>query len=119
MPLLDIDPITGAVETMEYDHQTKNLLITRSCNIDAVLEANVASYNDSSEAWRGDANDLWHVGRVPEDVLYMWLMEFNAVRPAGDKVQSPYWNSKEWEDFLWLRLNSSDYRKLRTAPVIV
>ena len=119
MPLLDIDPLTGAVETMHYDHQTKGLTITRTRDISDILTANERSYNDGSEAWRGDANDMWHVARVPEDVLWIWLQEFNAVRPIGDKVKSPFLTHKEWEDFLWLRLNSSDYRKLRTAPVIV
>ncbi len=119
MPLLDIDPLTGAVETMLYDHQTKGLLITRTEDVSAVLDANVASYNDNSEGWRGESNELWHVGRVPETVLWLWLQEFNSVRPADEKVRSPFLTHKEWEDFLWLRLNSSEYRKLRTAPVHV
>ena len=118
MPLLDVDPLTGAVETMQYLGKGE-LLIQRRTNHDAVLDANTASYNDNAEQWRGQANDLWHVGRVPEDVLYIWLQEFNAIRPPDERVRSPYLENKDWEDFMWLRLNSSEYRKLKTAPVHV
>lgn len=119
MPLLDIDPLTGAVEHFHYDHTTKQSIITRTVNVDAVLDANTESYNDGSKAWKGDTGDIWHVARVPQDVLWVWLQDFNRVRPADEKVRSPYLSNKDWEDFLWLRLNSSEYRKLRTAPVIV
>lgn len=119
MPLLDIDPITGAVEHMQYDHNAKRLLITRQSDISSVLDANQQSYNDGSESWRGDNNDMWHVGRVPMDVLYIWLQEFNQVRSVDAQVKSPLLPHKEWQDFLWLRLNSSDYYKFKTAPVHV
>ena len=119
MRLLDIDPITGARETFAYDHNTGSTIITRTRNIDAVLDANTESFNDGSKRWKGDTGDLWHVARVPEDVLYIWLQEFNAVRPADERCKSPFLTHKDWEDFLWLRLNSSEYRKLKTAPVHV
>lgn len=119
MALLDIDPLTGAIETMVYDHQTKGLTITRTRDVSSILDANVASYNDSSKAWKSQTGDLWHVATVPEDVLWIWLQEFNSVRPDANKVKSPYLTHKEWEDHLWMLLNSSDNRKLKTAPVHV
>lgn len=117
--LLDIDPLTGAIETMHYDTLTKGLTITHTQNVDAILDANQAKYNDSSQPWRGDDNDFWHVARVPVAVLQGWLIEFNSVRGQGDHLQSIYSKSDEWESFVWMRLNSAEYRKLRTAPVRV
>ena len=119
MPLLDIDPLTGAVETIEYDHNTKSLTITREQNIDAALKQNEWAYNAASKPWRGENGDLWHVASVPETTVYAWMIEFNAVRPQAERIHSPFVKHDEWERFQWLRLNSSDYRKLRTAPVIV
>ena len=119
MPILDVDPLTGAVETMKYDHEHKQLVITRTADISSVRDANVASYNDSGQNWRGDKNDMWHVARVPIDQLYIWLQQFNAIRPQDAQVQSPYVNNSEWQDFLWLQLHSSDNRKFKTAPVHV
>lgn len=115
MHLLDIDPFSGAVETMKFDHTTKELIIKTTVNVDAVLDANTEEQNDGSERWRGESNDFWHVARVPQNILQMWLIEFNSVRPADEKVKSPYLTNKDWEDFLWMRLNSGEYRKLRTA----
>lgn len=117
--LLDIDPLTGAVETMEYDRVTQGLIIRRTENVDTILELNAASYNDSAQAWRGDDNDFWHVARVPLTTLEAWRIEFNSVRGPGDQLYSALASNEEWEAFVWMRLNSSEFRKLRTAPVRV
>lgn len=119
MPLLDVDPLTGAIETMQYDHDKKGLLITRERNIDATLDLNVWAYNNGSETWRGEANDMWHVASVPEELVWAWLLEFNAPRTPDERLRSPFTRNKDWESFQWARLNSAEYRKLRTAPVIV
>lgn len=117
--LLDIDPLTGAIETMQYDHATKGLTITRTENVDAILDANQASFNDSGQAWRGQDNDFWHAARIPLTTLWAWFQEFNASREPGDKVHDPFTSHPEWDAFVYGRLNCSDYRKLKTAPINV
>lgn len=117
--LLDIDPLTGAIETMEYDHSTGLLGVTRSENVDAILEANTRSFNDGGQAWRGDDNDFWHVARIPLTTLFAWLQEFNANRSPDSWVHDPFNPHPEWDKFVERRLNSGDFRKLRTAPVNV
>ncbi len=119
MPLLDIDPISGAVETMQYDHATKGLVITRETNIDAALDLNTWAYNNSAETWRGETGDLWHVASVPEDLVWAWLLEFNEPRSPDERIHSPFVRNQDWERFQWSRLNSAEFRKLRTAPVHV
>lgn len=115
--LLDIDPLTGAVETMTYDHNTKGLVITRTEEVDHILDANTASYNDSGQKWRGDDNDFWHVARVPLTTLHAWFLEFNEKLGPGDKLHDPFTPRDDWDKFVYGRLNSGEFRKLKTAPV--
>lgn len=119
MPLLDIDPLTGAVSSMQFDRSTKALTITRERNIDATLDLNAWAFNNSDKTWRGENGDLWHYASVPEEMVWSWMLEFNAVRPECERIHSPFVRNKDWETFQMRRLNSSEYRKLRTAPVIV
>lgn len=117
MPLIEIDPLTGALERYDYDHDTGALTFTKTQNVDAVLDWNADSYNNCGEAWRGADNDMWHVARVPLATLQGWLIEFNSVRAEGSKHRSIYAPSDEWDRFVLMRLDSNDYRKLKTAPV--
>lgn len=117
--LLDIDPLTGAVETMQYDHVSKGLTITRTEHVDHILDANTHSYNDAGQAWRGQDNDFWHVGRIPLTLLFAWLQEFNQGRTEEARLRDPFCDNEEWERFMYGRLNSNEFRKLKTAPVHV
>lgn len=117
--LIEIDPLTGAVETDEFDPGTGRMVTTRRENVDGVLAANAESYNDAGQAWRGQKNDFWHVARIPLTTLYAWLQEFNAGKPVADALHSPFFPNADWERFLYARLNCSDYRKLKTAPVTI
>ena len=118
--LFDIDPVTGAVETFDFDHSTGTSVITRTVNVDHVLERNAQSYNEGkgrNASWRGVDNDFWHVGSVPLEELQNWLNEFNAKRAPADKIYSFLTEDEEWERFMYARWNDPDYRKLKTAPV--
>lgn len=117
MPLLDICPLTGAVETMHYDRSTGDLTIKRTEQVDAILDRNVASYNDASQAWRGVENDMWRVASVPLTTLWSFFQDYNKGRRPEDRLQSPFDRDEGWERWLYGQLNSSEYRKLRTAPV--
>lgn len=118
--LLDICPLTGAVEEFTFDPVTRMSCITRTENVDHILDLNARSYNEGmarDASWRGDDNDFWHVGRVPLTELQRWLNEFNAKRAPADKVYSFLEENEEWERFMYARWNDPDYRKLKTAPV--
>lgn len=118
--LLDIDPLTGAIETFDFDQATGTSIITRTENVDTILDLNAQSYNEGKAAnasWRGEDNDFWHVGRVPLTELQRWLNDFNATRAPADKIYSFLTENEEWERFVYARWNDPDYRKLKTAPV--
>lgn len=114
--LLDIDPLTGAVETMDYDLATGKMLITRTQEIGDILDMNAAVRNDSAEAWRGADNTMWHIATVPLVMLQDWLNEFNAKRGKADKVGSYLDPNDEWQTFMWRRIQSSDFGKLKVSP---
>lgn len=114
--LLDIDPLSGALEEMSYDHTTGKLTIRRTENVQAVLDANEAVRNGSDEAWRGADNTMWHVASIPMTVLQGWLKEFNLPRPRADKVLSPLDPNEDWQTFMWRRLQSSEYYKFKLTP---
>jgi hypothetical protein len=118
--LLDICPLTGAVETFDFDANTGTSIITRTENVDHILDLNARSYNEgkgSGASWRGEDNDFWHVGRIPLTLLQSWLNDFNAKRAPADKIFSFLEENEEWERFMYARWNDADNRKLKTAPV--
>lgn len=115
--LLNIDPLTRVLETMRYDHETDALIVNHEQHVDHILDANADSFNDSGQAWRGEDNDLWRVGSVPEYMLYNWLMEFNQGKPSDERVGSIYHGDERWNRYIMDKLNLSEFRKLKTAPV--
>lgn len=115
--LIDIDPLTGVLERMEYDHATERLVTTQTRNVDHILDANTASFNDSAQSWRGEDNDFWYVGSVDEFVLWEWLFEFNKGKPADEQVRSPWSGDGRWNRYIMDKLNMDEFRKFKTAPV--
>ena len=115
--LLDINPLSGALEEMQFDHTTGSLVIKRTeTNVDAVMDAAAAVRNDGSEAWRGADNTMWHVGTVPDYIWNVWLAEFNAKRFGVDKIRSYLDPNEEWQSFWWGKLASSEYYKFKLTP---
>lgn len=120
LPLIEIDPLSGALERYDYDHDTGLLAFSKTQNVDRVLDMNAESYNQGmarDAEWRGCDNDMWHVASIPLVTLQAWLNEFNSVRAEGSKHRSIYAPDEEWDKFVLMRLDSSDFRKLKTAPV--
>ncbi len=73
--LLDIDPLTGAVETFYYDDATGACMIDRQVDVEPLLELNKAQFNmyDERSRW-GDA-PMHHVARVPMEVIEVFKRE--------------------------------------------
>lgn len=107
--LLDVSP-WGAKRTLSK--QDGQYVITQTADISAVLDENVANYNDGIH--RGEDNTFWHMARVPLDVLEMWLREYT--KATGRLLFSPFADDEHWNTWVFARLNSSEYRKLRTSP---
>ena len=119
--LLDVCPITGRVDTFDYDPVTKTSIITCTENVDAILDRNQDLYNDGmhkSARWRGEDNDFWFVGSIPLTTLHEWMIEFNKDKGPADWLRNMFaTNNEEWDKFIQRKLDCSDNRKLKTAPV--
>lgn len=111
MRLMNVSP-WGAQRTFTADHSTGKYVVKSTMNIDAVLDENVAAYNDGIH--RGEENDFWHVARVPLELLTEWLQEYTA--KTGHLLFSPFSDDPDWTRFVYGRLNDPEYRKLRTSP---
>lgn len=103
--LVDHDPITGITTWHEYDSTTKQTHIHTTyadAPIDSVLDLNVNMQNENagwspSKEWR-------RVGSIPMAVIHSWLV--NDGIDVFDKNDWPAVRRK---------LNSNEFRKLRTA----
>ena len=115
--LLNIDPLARVLDEMRYDHDTDSVVMRSTQQVDHILDANAIIANDSAQPWRGEDNDLWHVGSVPEYLLYNWLAEFNKGRPQDERIHSIYSGDQRWNRYLMDKLNLGEFMKLKTAPV--
>jgi hypothetical protein len=96
--ILDIDPISGAWETVEYDDGEDQIIYRRFQDIEPVLAQN--KYLQTN-AW-GRQEWMWHAASIPEIFVCKWLHEdgVNVLR-------------KENWDFLKRKLNDPDFRDFR------
>lgn len=111
MRLLDVDPWSGVQEWGSYDAATDSLTIRRVQDVEPILDANKANFNDGSH-WRNQAKndelgiDMRHVARIPIVVQEKWLREHGV----------DVFNKDHWPAVRRL-LNSNEYLYLKTANV--
>lgn len=93
---------------MSYDHATGNLTIARETNIQAILDNNAELAAGFSKK-----GDWWPIASVPLEVLFDWMKAYEG--ETGRSIGSPFSEDEEWNAWVYARLDSSDYRKLRTG----
>lgn len=96
--ILDIDPVTGTWETVDYDDGDDCIVYKRFQDVEPVLNENKYLQTD---AW-GRGEWMWLAARIPDVFVHKWLVE--------DGV-----NVMHKENWPWLRrkLNDPDYRHFR------
>lgn len=96
--ILDIDPISGAWETVEYDDGEDQIVYKRFQDVEPILDENKYLQTD---AW-GRHEWMWLAARIPDIFVHKWLVE--------DKV-----NILKKENWPWLKrkLNDSEFRDFR------
>lgn len=104
--ILSYDPMTGIKTTFDFDEGTGQALIGTHQNVEGILEYNKAMA--STDAFRGQDNDFWHVAEIPIGVQYEWLTKYGV-----DLMKEEHWPAVQ------KLLNSSDYRYLKCAEVII
>lgn len=85
-----------------------SLLITRTQDVDAIIERNKQDQNDSSfRNGYSQSGDMKHVARIPLIMLEKWAQE------AGIPMSKVY--SKEMGEIVRRKLNDPDNKFMRTG----
>lgn len=103
--LLDYDPDTGIIEWFEATDEGFNIHYEQ--DVEPILDLNKAKQAEGRAYYARD-KEMWRVASIPILVQYKWLHEH------GVDVM----NRDHWPKVRQL-LNSSDYRYLKTAEVII
>lgn len=102
--LLDHDPLTGLTEYHSYDAATDRTIIETVQDVAPVLERNKALQNADDGGW-SPTRELRRAASIPDILVLKWRKE------EGIDVFDPnHWPAVK------RKLNSSEYRWLRTAP---
>lgn len=101
--ILDVDPLSGAVSTYEYDHSEDRGIITKTLDVSEIIENNKALQNDGTGGWN-DSREYRRVASIPMSLVELWRQIY-GVDPLRE----------ENEPLLRRLLNDPDLRFLRTA----
>ena len=105
--LFDVDPLSGATETFEYDESEGKSYIHRVTDVSPIIEDNKRKQTNGTNGFN-KARDNVHVAHIPSDVMYIWLTKY-GVRA---------WDRNHWPAVKRL-LNSNEWRYLRTSEIIL
>lgn len=88
--LLDVDPLTGAVETFYYDHETGRCMIDRRLDVEPLLELSKAQFNTFDERARWGAEPMHLVARVPMEVMEVFKQQtginpYHVMEPEDER----------------------------------
>jgi hypothetical protein len=98
----DHNPISGAVETFDYDEMEDKITIKRYADVQPVIDLNKYSQNHET-GWVGPERDMRLAARIPEDVALLWLQLYGVNA----------WRADHWPAVKRL-LNDPDWRYLRS-----
>jgi hypothetical protein len=101
--LLDIDPLSGAIETFDYDEHTDTIIIKRTCDVQPIIDRN-KELDNHSDGWVGEGRDMRLAASIPTEVAYKWLVEKGV----------NCWRKEHWPAVRKL-LNDPEWRYLRTG----
>jgi len=101
--ILDIDPLSGAIETFDYDEASDTIIIRRRCDVQPVIDRNKELASERDGGWVGKGRDVRLAASIPVEVAYKWLNELGV----------SVWKKEHWPAVRKL-LNSNEYQHLRT-----
>jgi len=103
---LSYDPLTGIREVFEATDEGFNIHTTQ--DVEPIIEMNKAKQSMGRAYYARDP-DMWRIASIPITIQHKWLVE-HGIKDVTD----PYY----WPKIRQL-LNSSDWRYLKTAEVII
>ena len=100
--VVDINPWSGAVETIEWDEIEQRLIVKTVCDVQPVLDFNSYLANHT-DGWIDKERTGRLAARIPETLAKKWFLEYGV----------NCWNPRQdWPKIKKL-LNSNEYRRLR------
>jgi hypothetical protein len=103
----DYDPLTGAVETFDYDESSDTAIIHRSADVQPIIDRNKALANHT-DGWTSAEKDMRHAASIPIEVCLLWLQRYGICA----------WKKEHWPKVRQL-LNDNEWRYLRTNEFII
>jgi hypothetical protein len=100
---LETDPLSGAVSTLDYDHDADVAVIKRVADVQPVIDRNKELLNHGTHQKTPGELDMRLAASIPIEVAYKILQD-HGVRA---------WKKEDWPGLKRL-LNSNEYRWLRT-----
>ena len=102
---LDHDPLTGAVETFEYDEMADRCIIHRKADVGPIIETNKRLQTSDCTGWTGPEKDMRLAARIPIDVALLWKQLYGVDVMLAEHGQAVLrlLNSNEWR---YLRTNT-------------
>jgi hypothetical protein len=104
----DHDPLTGMVETFEYDELTDLCTIHRRADVGPIIETNKRLQTaDGFTGWTGPERDMRLAARIPIEVVNLWrqLYGIDAMRAEHGQAVLKLLNDPSWR---YLRTNTSN-----------
>lgn len=102
--VLDFDPMTGLLEFHSYDPATDTTVIESVQDVTPILERNKTLQRQDDGGW-SPSRDLRRAAAIPDIIILKWRREEGI-----DVFNRDHWPAVK------RKLNSSEYRYLRTAP---
>jgi hypothetical protein len=103
---LDRDPLSGAVETFDFDEADDLCIIKRHCDVQPVVDLN-RSFHLYGDGWVGRGRDMRLAARIPLDVVLLWKQRYGV-----DVLKSEHWPQVKrlLEDPEWRYLRPTSFR---------
>lgn len=101
--LIDYDPLSGVATYHAYDAESDTTLIRTEQDAEAILERNKRLAGEGAPT-----GDFWRAASIPNGLIHKWLVEEGV-----DVFNRDHWPAVR------RKLNSSEYRWLRTAEFVL
>jgi len=103
---IEHDPLTGISTYSDYNELEDSLTIYQEQDVTPYLEHNKKLQNDPEYTKKGIKGDMWHYASIPNIIIEKWMNEgFNIFDKNNEKA-------------LWKRLNSPEWKYLKTTEKV-
>ena len=111
--VLNYDPISGVSTVWMWDDKLQRMVVRYTADIEPLTEQNGRLFNEWDAS--NKRKEFWHVADVDNITLHRWGVD--AGLKFGKRPGEVRWLGPEHSEVIKRNLNSSDFRKFKTAPV--